>query len=264
MGAVDRYPIPAAARLSGMSVARVRAMIAAGIIVADRDEGGRAWLTFDDVRRLRQLRDVPAEVSAPRLAVVLDRVGPRHSRLRGQGRRLWVDDDDCTWEPESGQVVLRFGGQPSAPASETVAPPMRLPVATAAAHYERGRALEARDPAGACEAYRRALAIDPEHADANINLGRLVHESGQAEAAVELYRAALRGRPDDPVAYFNLGVALGDLSQLTEALAAYHKVLQLDPSCADAHYNAARVCERRGDRLGTVRHLRAYRSLQDG
>lgn len=235
-------------------------MIAAGVVAADRDEGGRAWLSFHDVRRLRQLRALPPEVSAPRLAGVLDRVGPMHPRLRGQGRRLWVDDDDCAWEPESGQVVLRFGASTPPP----TAAPMRLPVATAAAHYARGRTLEAADPAGACEAYRRALALEPDHADANINLGRLVHESGQPEAAVGLYEAALRGRPDDPVAYFNLGVALGDLSRLVEALAAYHKVLELDPAYADAHYNAARVCERRGDRLGTVRHLRAYRALRQG
>src|SRR5690606_4840915 len=82
----------------------------------------------------------------------------------------------------------------------------------------RGRALEALDPAAACDAYRRALELDPDHPEANINLGRLVHESGQADAAAELYRVALKSRPDDAVAWFNLGVALGDLGDLDAAL----------------------------------------------
>jgi predicted TPR repeat methyltransferase len=133
-------------------------------------------------------------------------------------------------------------------------------IANADAYYRRGRALEPIDPAGACEAYRRALLVDPEHAGACINLGRLMHESGQADAAADLYRIALRRRPDDPVGWFNLGVALGDLGEIDAALASYRRVLALDPRCADAHFNAARLCERRGDELGTARHLRAHRA----
>jgi tetratricopeptide (TPR) repeat protein len=256
------YVVTAAARLCGMSVSRVRAMIAAGVVQPERDDHGHARLSFEEIRRLRQLGELAAEISAPRLRRVLDRLGgPQQTtppRLHAAGRRLWAAAQGKAWEPESGQMLLPLSVAAGPPAAVS-----RLPTATADAHYQRGRALEVEDPAAACESYRHALAIDPAHADANINLGRLVHESGQADAAVQLYRAALSTRPDDAVAWFNLGVALGDMSDLAGALAAYRRVLEIDPACADAHHNAARLCERRGDRLGTVRHLRAYRALCD-
>jgi hypothetical protein len=34
-----------------------------------------------------------------------------------------------------------------------------------------------------------------------------------------------------------------------------------DPSCAEAHYNLARLAERAGDDEAVVRHLVAYRRL---
>src|SRR5262249_25083514 len=44
--------------------------------------------------------------------------------------------------------------------------------------YEQGCALEARDPAAAMAAYRRAIAGLPELANAHNNLGRLHHDRG--------------------------------------------------------------------------------------
>jgi hypothetical protein len=254
------FALEQAARLGRMSVARVRALVAAGVVAPAPDGQGRPRFSFGDLQRLRQLQRVPAGVSARRLGVLLRHLPPGPLRLAGRGRRLWTWSDDAVWEPESGQVLLRLGEDGPGPTEPTA----RLPVPTTQLHYRRGRALEASDRARACEAYRCALAIDPDHPDANINLGRLVHEAGCPADAATLYRAALRGRPHDAVAWFNLGVALGDLSDLGGALAAYEQVLELDPSSADAHFNAARLCERRGDRLGVVRHLRAYRRLSGG
>lgn len=274
------YAIAAAARLAGMSVARVRALIDAGVVCAGADDRGQARLAFTDLALLRQLSRLPRQVSARRIGVAVQRIaarpserGSRSSRgmgwglgWGGTGRHLWVRDEDGAWEPESGQQLLPLPpGGPPAPMAGGDVVRGELSAAAAEAWHARGRALEAGDdPASACDAYRRALAADPDHAGANIDLGRLVHESGQADAAADLYRAALRTRPDDAVAWFNLGVALGDLGDLEGALASYRRVLSGDPRCADAHYNAARLCERRGDRLGTVRHQRAYHRLVGG
>src|SRR6266850_1557869 len=117
-------------------------------------------------------------------------------------------------------------------------PPRRV---RAALERLRSRLPEAR------EAYRRALEIDPHHAGAHVNLGRLLHESQDAQAAAHHYRIALEARPDDATAAFNLGVALEDLGQLEEAAQAYLRALASDPSYADAHYNLAGVRERAGD-----------------
>lgn len=265
------YAIATAARLSGMSVARVRALIQAGVVQARLDDRGKAELRFHEVALLRQLSRLPPAISPGRIGAATSKIADDASRVawEGVGRRLWVRDDRGAFEPESGQQLLAFGSaEADAPdtSSATVVAlqPGRVAAEPAEVWVRRGRALEGADPAAACDAYRRALELQPDHADANINLGRLVHESGQADAAADLYRAALAVRPDDAVAWFNLGVALGDLGEIDAALACYRRVLKADPGCADAHFNAARLCERRGDRLGTVRHLRAYRALLGG
>jgi tetratricopeptide (TPR) repeat protein len=258
------YEIATAARLSGMSVARVRALIQAGVVRARLDDRGKPHLPFHDVALLRRLSRLPPAISPGRIGAAAAKLGDDASRFawEGAGRRLWLRDDLGAFEPESGQQLLAFT-PPAGEAGDRVVG-LRASKATAMeaeVWVRRGRALEGRDPSAACEAYRRAIELDPDHADANINLGRLVHESGQADAAADLYRAALKSRPGDVVAWFNLGVALGDVGDLDAALACYRRVLAEDPACADAHFNAARLCERRGDRLGTVRHLRAYRAL---
>ena len=127
--------------------------------------------------------------------------------------------------------------------------------------YELGCDLEATDPAHAEASYRQVLARAPRHADAHINLGRLLHERGDLAGAEEHYRAALCERPDDPTATFNLGVALEDGSRVAEALDAYERAVALNAHNADAHYNAARLYEKGGDYGASLRHLRAYRDL---
>jgi len=61
-----------------------------------------------------------------------------------------------------------------------------------------------------------------------------------------------------------MGVALEDLGRPADALAAYEKAIALDPRNADAHYNAANLCERLGRPADAVRHLKDYRVLTRG
>src|SRR5205823_5841380 len=84
---------------------------------------------------------------------------------------------------------------------------------------------------------QRALEVDPDHSDAHVNLGRMLHEEGAPLAAQQHYRRALETDPSHPTAAFNLGVALEDLGRLNEARNAYLRALDLDPENADAHYN---------------------------
>jgi tetratricopeptide (TPR) repeat protein len=129
------------------------------------------------------------------------------------------------------------------------------------AWYELASDLELSDPAEARDAYEKAIALDPAHLDAHINLGRLLHEDGDAAAAETHYRAALSADPAHPVAAFNLGVALDDLGRLAEAADAYRRAIELDPDNPDAHYNLAGILERQHDKAGAVRHLTRYRAL---
>jgi len=134
--------------------------------------------------------------------------------------------------------------------------------------YERGVALEARDPEGAIAAYRRALAGRPDLADAHCNLGRLLHDRGELARAEASYRRARELDPRVGLYAFNLGVALEDAGRTSEAVAMYEQAVALEPALADAHYNLARLIElaARGasdDLLmrRALRHLHHYRRL---
>ncbi len=87
--------------------------------------------------------------------------------------------------------------------------------------FRLARSLEPESPSLARTTYQAAIAIDPRHAHARVNFGRLLHESGELAAAVAEYRAALALDPSCSTAAFNLGVALEDLGRPDEASAAY-------------------------------------------
>jgi tetratricopeptide (TPR) repeat protein len=127
--------------------------------------------------------------------------------------------------------------------------------------YELGCELEISSVEEAKDAYERALEADPAHADAHVNLGRILHEEGAPAAAELHYRAALEADPEHDTAAFNHGVALEDLGRIDDAVAAYKRAIALNRDNADAHYNLAGIYERRGEKAAALRHLKAYRAL---
>lgn len=170
-------------------------------------------------------------------------------------------------EPTKDQLPIDFG--PPGPRARILpflrrtAPPAPATPhpADADAWCARGAELEADDPVQAYEAYRRALELDQDHAEAHVNLGRLLHEGGHARAAEMHYRRALKSHPGHPTALFNLGVALEDLGSPREAARAYEQALGAEPDNADAHFNLSRLHERAGRKAAAIRHLKAYRDV---
>jgi tetratricopeptide (TPR) repeat protein len=130
--------------------------------------------------------------------------------------------------------------------------------------FALGCQLEKLEPVRAIHAYRQAVLLNPVHADAHINLGRLLHASADVGGAERHYRAALEARPRDATAAFNLGTALEDLGRVADAIGAYGQAIALDPGCADAYFNLARLYDRAGRRAEAFRHLTAYKRLADG
>jgi tetratricopeptide (TPR) repeat protein len=89
----------------------------------------------------------------------------------------------------------------------------------------------------AVAAYRQALRIKPDLAEANSNLGNALRDQGKLDEAVTTYRDAIRIKPDLGEAHFNLGNALRDQGKLDEALASYNRALTLRSDHGEALSN---------------------------
>lgn len=270
----------AAARVTGLSPERLRALVRAGVVAPRRDERGRLRFTLADLGLLRSLTGLP-DVRPAQVREALDAwrkaqadadaPAPKLSAPLRRGRRcVLVADAHGEYDPSTGQASLPLPESPTARTSGGATPVLELRAVTptrpgngvnAQELHARGRELEGADPGAARQAYRRALAIDPTSVDAALDLGRSLHVAGRLAEASELYRRVLRRHPDHGIAWFNLGVAQQDTQAWDEALVSYRKAVEHDPRCADAHFNAAHVCERVGDRLGALRHFKAYRAL---
>ena len=273
---MNGYSTSEVAKLLGLSPPQIRGYVRAGFVSPERGEHGELWFSFQDLVFLRTARGLmAARVPPRRIRTALRKLKGQlpegqpitSARLGVESNRVVVDDGAQRWQPESGQILFDFGG---AEAVNEVAPIVRHadPEAPKKTHefsaddwFEWGCELEPGSPGEAIAAYRRALELAPEHADAHVNLGRLLHEAGDPAAAEPHYEAALAARPDDGTAAFNLGVALEDQNKLPEARLAYLKATRLEPENADAHFNVARLAEKLGRPAEALQHLQKYRKL---
>ena len=191
-------------------------------------------------------------------------------RIAADGKRVVVQDGAAAWNPESGQTLFDFAvadlATAVAPHAKRAAEEARQDGGKLSADdwYRLGCDVEAASPADARDAYRRAVELEPHHADAHVNLGRLLHEEGKTGAAEVHYRIALTSKPKHAAAAFNLGVALEDRGKLREAAQAYERALASDDGFADAHYNLGLLYEKLGKGPAAIRHLSAYKKALEG
>ncbi len=263
-----QYSTRDAADLLGIPPSTVRAYARTVHLQPDRHPGSSYRFSFQDLLVLRSAgRLAQAHVSPRRIHRALrDLAGRLPGRalteveMFAEGARVVVKDGEATWEAGSGQGWLDFAGRTEA----TRVAQFPRPGPTAEEWFALGREREARRDPEAREAYRRCLTCDPGHADAHVNLGRLLHAEGDAAAAAEHYRAALAIDRDHGTAAFNLGCALESMGRRGEAIAAYGQAVAAHPELADAHYNLALLYELIGERAAAVRHLTAYRGMAKG
>lgn len=269
------YTTQDVASLVGLPERRIRAYARAGLIEPERGPRNEYRFSFQDLVLLRTAAELSrAHVSERRIADALLRLKSQlpegrslsELRIHAAGDEVVVRDrNEPPWNPESGQFHIEFDVGDLA---VSVAPlPGRAAIAhiaddprTAAEWFEIGLDLEVVDPEAAREAYERALDLDPELPEPRVNLGRLLHEAGRRAEAEAQYRRVLATR-EHPLAAYNLGVLLEDMDRETDAIHCYARAIAADPELAEAHYNLARLYERRGDRRAAIRHFNGYRAL---
>lgn len=266
------YTTRQVARLLGIPDYCVRGYVYSGLVFPDRGRRREYRYSFQDLVVLRKAVELSRRLPVRKVRKALRSIRsglPRghslstiHITTRAGEVVVCAENSLCNAD---GQLVLDFESSPMAAAPLTPIGSRQAcqarPDPEADSWFELGCRLESADPQEAVVAYRRALQQEPGHADAHINLGRLLHQQGRLAEAVSHYREALRARSGDTTAAFNLGVALEDLGNPEEAVKAYRVVLRADDSFADAHFNLWRLLEIEGRPQDALLHLDAYHRL---
>jgi protein O-GlcNAc transferase len=114
-------------------------------------------------------------------------------------------------------------------------------------HHLAGRLPDAR------EHYRQILHQNPDHPDALHGLGMLEFQSGRPRDAADLIQRAVAITPDRAQYQANLGVALAALNDFPRAIAAFQKAIALDPAykfarehLAQSYSNLGRLLQQQG------------------
>ena len=128
--------------------------------------------------------------------------------------------------------------------------------------YDDGVDLEAVAPDRAMDGVPRgALALDPDHPDAHLNLGRLLHEEGALDEAERHYRSAASADPASARALYNLGVALEDREGRTGAVEAYGRPCGSIRSSRWRTSTCPASSNPTGEDAEALKHLAAYKRI---
>ncbi len=105
---------------------------------------------------------------------------------------------------------------------------------------------------------KRAHALQPDNADAALNLGGAYLMAGRHREAVPVLERAVEQTPDNARLWISLGAAylgnplLASGDQQLRAISAFHRALQIDPFAPSAAYNIGLIHVDRGEREQAV------------
>jgi tetratricopeptide (TPR) repeat protein len=114
----------------------------------------------------------------------------------------------------------------------------------------------------AIEVFRRVEQLEPQAADAHLNLGLALADGGQLPAALDELDAAIALAPQNSEAFLNRGRVLADLGRLKEAAASFAAAAHLAPGHADIFYYWALLATQEGDEPEAAKLFARLVSLQ--
>lgn len=267
---MQQYGVREVEKLLQLPRSTLRALVKAGFVSPARGPRN-AWLfSFQDLIVLRTAQALAA-AKVPRSRITrsvkaLRRRLPAEMPLSGLsigavGDRVVVREGSTQWQAESGQYLLAFEGDPASGSLKVIPAQALERTPSSEEWFERGLAIEEHDRHAAIQAYEHAIAADPAHVDARLNLGSALHDAGRLQEAERAYRAAIEACGDEPLVLYNLGVLLEDMGRRTEAFEAYKFAVRADPELADGHYNLALLCDQLKRPMEAIRHMAQYRKL---
>ena len=89
--------------------------------------------------------------------------------------------------------------------------------------------------------HRKAIALNPDFANAHLNLGNILGDLGKLKEAEVSYSKAIKINPDFSEAHTNLGIIFSDLGKVKEAEKCHRKAIALNPNFANAHLNLGMI-----------------------
>jgi serine/threonine-protein kinase len=224
---------------------------------ADDDDWRRRYrAAIGDMQALKALAGEAPGLHLPAVSMVqlgLDLytrgAGPEAAALLRAARRqhpgdYWVyyELDNCLFNTDRDNPATQEEAEACACAAVALRPD------SAPAQNNLGNKLRARgDLAGAAACYKKAVELDPGYVGANTNLGDVLYNQGDRAGAAECYKKAIELNPEYANAHNGLGNVLRDQGDLAGAAACYKKAIELDPKCWPAHYNLGNVLDNQGD-----------------
>lgn len=270
---MSAYSTQQVAELIGLTSPQVRHVVRRGLLVPDRGKRDEYRFSFRHLTVLREYRNLIDSIGSVRRAIAIARKARINQREQGENRvyvegsNVVLREADSIWDVDTGQGFFNFlaaSQQANVRMLESKGTGSMLD-RTAFSRldsddwYNLGLELEELDPTKAPEAYARSIGLNPQNADAHVNLGRLFQLRGDLKRAKRHYHLALVASPDHQLAHYNMGTVFDELDEIETAKDFYAKAIQVP----DAHYNLARIFELSGDELASLRHLRKYRQLLD-
>lgn len=271
-GVAATYTMRGIEAMLGLGRSVITRLIHAGFVSPMRGRRNEYRFTFQDVVLLRTAHHLKRAHIGPRRLLrslrqlrsrLPDEVPLSGLRIQAIGNEVVVREGPGQWEAQSGQLLMDFEVAAAAQGSIAFLSPAMSAPPTAVDWFSRGEQLEAEDTDAAEHAYRQAIALAPDDANAYLNLGAMLCETRRCDEAVALFELGMRRCPREALLAFNLAVALEDQHKPIEAIASYERALALAPDLADAHFNAARLYREQGEPQRALRHYSAYRRLQE-
>jgi tetratricopeptide (TPR) repeat protein len=236
------------ARLAGIPGGRVRYWTHMGLVPHVRQPPKKLKFTFQGLVAVRTIKELREQgVSLHQIRACVEKLKKRHPEIAAPlcevrflafRRKILLARKRRRFTPD-GQLHLDF-----AEAGNRI---VRLAEPDTGALFLQALESEGRgDWEKAREKYAAILALKPDHPDALVNLGNILHRWRFTEGAEAHYRQALDADPEHAEANFNLANLLEEKGWLDEAVQLYRKSLDANPEFSEACFNLARTLEKQG------------------